>query len=205
MGHNLTKLETQVALWMVFFHSMRLYKVRIHLCCKFMLQQRRQISIRSKLKNPKIFFWSFVKLTWFHNICTFFKLSQSHRQRAAAHMFLSLLCVCPQVFGLKLFQIVSAQLTSAHLSLVYLTFFHSSFPLAHHLSTPTNLNLFTPADRPTPTTIFKWWKYMRIWNLFGLQTWKWLKIRRVWLYKARHRLLCFYKFSHQAQKHPLQS
>ena len=54
-------------------------------------------------------------------------------------MFLSLLCVCPQVFGLKLFQIVSAQLTSAHLSLVYLTFFHSSFPLAHHLSTPTFL------------------------------------------------------------------
>ena len=86
-----------------------------------MLQKRRQISIRSwSSKAQKSFFWSFVKLTWFHNICTFFKLSQSHRQRAA-HMFLSLLCVCPQVFGLKLFQIVSVQLASAHLSLVCLT------------------------------------------------------------------------------------
>ena len=42
-------------------------------------------------------------------------------------MFLYLLCVCPQVFGLKLFQIVSVQLTSAHLSLVCLTFFSLFF------------------------------------------------------------------------------
>ena len=102
---------------MVFFHSMRFYKVRIHLCCK----KDAKLASGLEAQKPKnLFFWSFVKLTWFHNICTFFKLSQSHRQRAA-HMFLSLLCVCPQVFGLKLFQIVSVQLASAHLSLVCLT------------------------------------------------------------------------------------
>ena len=29
---------------------------------------------------------------------------------------------------------------------------------------------------------------VKIWNLFGLRNWNWLKIRRVWLYKAGYRL-----------------
>ena len=71
-----TRLETQVAQWFVFFHNIRLYKFASGLDVQ-------------KLQNP--IFLICVKPTWFHNICTFFKLSQS------AHMFLSLLCVCPQV------------------------------------------------------------------------------------------------------------
>ena len=43
---------------------------------------------------------------------------------------------------------------------------------------------------------------VKIWNFFGLQNWNWLKIRRVWLCKDGYRLLFFYTFSHQAQKHP---
>jgi hypothetical protein len=91
-----TRLETQVAQWFVFFHNIRLYKVRIHLCCKKDAKFASGLDVQ-KLQNP--IFLICVKPTWFHNICTFFKLSQSHHQRAA-HMFLSLLCVCPQVYCL---------------------------------------------------------------------------------------------------------
>ena len=35
---------------------------------------------------------------------------------------------------------------------------------------------------------------VKIWNLFGLRNWNWLKIRRVWLYKAGYRLLFFTNF-----------
>ena len=70
-----------------------------------------------KPKNPFVFELCKAHVVSQH-LHIFFKVSQPHRQRAA-HMFLSLLCVCPPSFG---FEIVSAQLASAHLSLVCLTF-----------------------------------------------------------------------------------
>ena len=70
-----------------------------------------------KPKNPFVFELCKAHVVSQH-LHIFFKVSQPHRQRAA-HMFLSLLCVCPPSFG---FEIVSVQLASAHLSLVCLTF-----------------------------------------------------------------------------------
>jgi hypothetical protein len=70
-----------------------------------------------KPKNPFVFELCKAHVVSQH-LHIFFKVSQPHRQRAA-HMLLSLLCVCPPSFG---FEIVSVQLASAHLSLVCLTF-----------------------------------------------------------------------------------
>ena len=75
-----------------FFHKIRLYKVRIHLCCKKDAKLASGLEAQ-KHKNPILF-----KLCKAHvvsqHLHIFFKLSQSRRQRAA-HMFLYLLCVCP--------------------------------------------------------------------------------------------------------------
>ena len=70
-----------------------------------------------KPKNPIVFELCKAHVVSQH-LHIFFKVSQPHRQRAA-HMLLSLLCVCPLSLG---FEIVSVQLASAHLSLVCLTF-----------------------------------------------------------------------------------